>query len=125
MQHAHARYALMACNKDAHTFSHFRWRDWLDPLRWKGQLAVSARHTITVEGDGAVFSRIMHIVTLAVRDFVDLESLRSYRYSVCQLRGLLWIPMQGGHPSEADVNTRFEFASSCLLQLCFAPAATR
>ena len=28
--------------------------------------------TITVKGDGAVLSRIMYIVTLAVRDFVDL-----------------------------------------------------
>ena len=33
------------------------------------------KRTITVEGDGAVFSRIMHIVTLAVRDFVDLLNI--------------------------------------------------
>ena len=30
------------------------------------------KRTITVKDDGAVLSRIMHIVTLAVRDFVDL-----------------------------------------------------
>ena len=30
------------------------------------------KRTITVKEDGAVLSRIMHIVTLAVRDFVDL-----------------------------------------------------
>ena len=31
------------------------------------------KRTITVKGDGAVLSRIMHIVTLAVRDFVHLR----------------------------------------------------
>ena len=74
MQHAYARYALMPCNKDAHTFfSFFVGEIGSIPFRWKGQLAVSARHTITVAGDGAVLSRIMNLVTLAVRDFVDLE----------------------------------------------------
>ena len=34
------------------------------------------KRTITVKGDRAVLSRIMHIVTLAVRDFVDLWNLQ-------------------------------------------------
>ena len=33
---------------------------------------MSSTSTINVKGDGAVLSRIMHIVTLAVSDFVDL-----------------------------------------------------
>ena len=46
------------------------------------------QRTITVEGDEAVLSRIMHIVTLTVREFVNLCTLKSYRILVISLIGL-------------------------------------
>ena len=44
-------------------------------------------------------------MTLTVRDFVNLvniEVIQDLGHQSDQPRGLLWIPMQGGHPSEAE-----------------------
>ena len=61
---------LGACSNDVHTFLVSVEEGWLDPLRWKGQLAVSAGAYGNCQGsDRAVLSGIMQIVTSAVRDF--------------------------------------------------------
>ena len=80
---------------------------------------------ITVEGDEAVLSRIMHIVTLAVRDFVDLEYIEVMQniqsVSLADFSGFL-----------RKVVTRQKLKLThglsfplVVVALCFAPAATR
>ena len=52
-------------------------------------------------------------------------TLQSYRISVCQHRGLLWMPMQGEHPSEAEIGTVLCFPLVGCCCFAFLPHATR
>ena len=61
-----------------------------------------------LESDRAVLSRIMPIVTSAVRTFIlyiDVE--HSLVHQLGQPRRLLWFHLQGDHPSEAELDAQF------------------
>ena len=80
------------------------------------------KRTITVEGDGAVLSRIMHIVTLAVRDFVDLlyiEVIQNLQFvSLPDFSGFL---CKVSTRQKRKIDNSFCVFLFCLLQLRVPP----